>query len=106
MIREPAALPAFRHLVRKCALVHVSVREAAGREGLILTHQNRDCDWFGSKTALQKGFCGALPAFRYLDGKRAVVHNSVREAAKRKGLMRADQNRDNESFDGNMAAPK
>ena len=43
-IREPATLPAFRHLVRKCALVHISVREAAGREGLILTHQNRDCD--------------------------------------------------------------
>ena len=100
------ALPAFRHLVRKCALVHISVREAAGREGLILTDQNRDCHWFGSKMASQNGFCGVLPALHHLSGKRAVVHSSVREAAKRKGLMLSDVNLDYESFDGKMAAPK
>ena len=105
-IREPATLPAFRHLVRKCALVHISVREAAGREGLILTDQNRDCHWFGSKMASQNGFCGVLPALHHLSGKRAVVHSSVREAAKRKGLMLSDVNLDYESFDGKMAAPK
>ena len=105
-IREPATLPAFRHLVRKCALVHISVREAAGREVLILTDQNRNCDCFGRKMASLKGFCGVLPAFRHLDGKRAVVHSSVREAAKRKGLMLSDVNLDYESFDGKMAAPK
>ena len=105
-IREPATLPAFRHLVRKCALVHISVREAAGREGLILTHQNRVCHWFGSKMASQNGFCGVLPAFHHLNGKRAVVHSSVREAAKRKGLMLSDVNLDYERFAGKMAAPK
>jgi hypothetical protein len=93
-------------LFEKRALVNNSVREAAGREVLILTDQNRNCDCFVRKTASLKGFCGALPAFRHLDGKRAVVHFSVREAAKRTGLILTDQNRDYGRFEGKMAAQK
>jgi len=88
----------------KRALIHNSVREATGRKDLILTAHNQDYDCFGSKTASQKGFCGALPAFRHLDGKRAVVHFSVRKAAKRTGLILTDQNRDYGRFEGKMAA--
>jgi hypothetical protein len=91
-------------LFEKRALVNNSVREAAGREVLILTDQNRNCDCFGRKMASLKGFCGALPAFRHLDGKRAVVHFSVREAAKRTGLILTDQNRDYGRFEGKMVA--
>ena len=39
------------------------------------------------KTALTKGFCDALAAFRCFDGKCAVVDYSIREAATRKGLI-------------------
>jgi hypothetical protein len=98
------SFPAFRHMDGKRALIHNSVREAAGREGTILTAQNRDYDCFGSKTASLKGFCGALPAFRQMDGKRAVVHFSVRKAAKRTELILTDQNRDYERFEGKMTA--
>jgi len=61
---------------------------------------------FGNKTASQKGFGGALPAFRHCYGKRAVVQYSVREAATRKGLIPADQHRDTNGFDGKTAAQK
>ena len=98
------ALTAFRHMDGKRALIHNSVREATGREELILTAPNQDYDCFGSNTASQQGFCGALPAFRLLDGKRAVVHFFVREAAKRTGLILTDQNRDYGRFEGKMAA--
>ena len=60
----------------------------------------------GGKTALTKGFCDALAAFRCFDGKCAVVDYSIREAATRKGLISADQNLDYESFDGEMAPQK
>ena len=60
----------------------------------------------GGNRALTQGFCGALAAFRYFDGKSAVVDYSIREAATRKGLISADQNLDYESFDGEMAPQK
>jgi hypothetical protein len=65
---------------------------------MILNDQNRYYDCFGSKTASQKGFCGALTAFRHMDGKRALIHNSVREATGREELILTAPNQDYDCF--------
>ena len=63
------ARSALQHLVGKRALVHKSVREAAGRKGMTAADQHRDCDIFESKTAAQTCFCGARCALQPLISK-------------------------------------